>query len=54
MSIRSKFCDFDKETRKYMNSIYKQATLCKKTTAYAITKSIDNNAEIKDFFEEAR
>ena len=37
-----------------MNSIYNQATLCKKTTAYAITKSIDNNAEIKDFFEEAR
>ena len=41
-------------TRQYMNSIYNQATLCKKTTAYAITKSIDNNAEIKDFFEEAR
>lgn len=41
-------------TRQYMNSIYNQTTLCKKTTAYAITKSIDNNAEIKDFFEEAR
>ena len=41
-------------TRQYMNSIYNQTTLCKKTTAYAITKSIDNNAEIKDFFEEAK
>ena len=38
-------------TRQYMNSIYNQATLCKKTTAYAITKSIDNNAEINDYFE---
>lgn len=26
-------------TRQYMNSIYNQATLCKKTTAYAITKA---------------
>ena len=41
-------------TRQYMNSIYNQITLCKKTTAYAITKSIDSNAEIKDFFEEVR
>ena len=41
-------------TRQYMNSIYNQATKKKKTTAYDITKSIDSNAEIKDFFEEAR
>ena len=41
-------------SRQYINSIYNQTTLCKKTTAYAITKSIDSNAEIKDFFEEAR